>query len=106
MERGSARIERALGPLETVEVVVFEPTSKYQNVAKTTGKSTLTPAHALVAEMVRRYWVLGIECTYLEVQKLCWFLQRTIRQLGMEDPRICGSSPTSTAHTQIGCDTC
>ena len=79
-------IERALGSLETVEVVVFEPTEKYQNVAKPTGVATLTPARALVAEMVRRYWVLGIECTYLEVQKLCWFLERTIHQMGIEDP--------------------
>jgi O-acetyl-ADP-ribose deacetylase (regulator of RNase III) len=30
-------IERALRPLESVEVVVFEPTEKYQNVAKPTG---------------------------------------------------------------------
>ena len=79
-------IEKALGPLESVDVVVFEPTEKYQNVAKPTGVSILTPARALVAEMVRRYWVLGIECTYLEVQKLCWFLERTIQQLGIEDP--------------------
>ena len=43
----------------TVEVVVFEPTEKYQNVAKPTGVQTLTPARALVAEMVRRYWVVG-----------------------------------------------
>jgi O-acetyl-ADP-ribose deacetylase (regulator of RNase III) len=79
-------IESALASLESVEVVVFEPTSKYQNVAKPTGVSTLTPARALVAEMVRRYWVLGIECTYLEVQKLCWFLERSAEQLGIEDP--------------------
>lgn len=79
-------IERALGSMESVEIVVFEPTPKYQNVAKSTGVTKLTPARALVAEMVRRYWVLGIECTYLEVQKLCWFLERTIRQLGIEDP--------------------
>jgi hypothetical protein len=79
-------IEEALGSLESVEVVVFEPTEKYQNVAKPTGVAKLTPARALVAEMVRRYWVLGIECTYLEVQKLCWFLERTIQQLGIEDP--------------------
>jgi hypothetical protein len=45
----------------------------------------LTPARALVAEMIRRYWVLGIECTYLEVQKLCWFLERTIHELGVDD---------------------
>lgn len=39
-----------------------------------------------MAEMIRRYWVLGIECTYLEVQKLGWILERTIHSLGMEDP--------------------
>ena len=36
--------------------------------------------------MIRRYWVLGIECTYLEVQKLGWFLERAIHSLGIEDP--------------------
>ena len=79
-------IERILGSLDSVEVVVFEPTRKYRNVAKPTGVAKLTPARALVAEMVRRYWVLGIECTFLEVQKLCWFLERTIRRLGIKDP--------------------
>ena len=79
-------IERALGDLKDVDVLVFEPTAKYQNVAKRTGLMKLTPARALVAEMVRRYWVLGIECTYLEVQKLCWFLERTIHETGFEDP--------------------
>jgi len=79
-------IERALGQLSNVDVLVFEPTTKYQNVAKRTGVLKLTPARALVADMIRRYWVLGIECTYLEVQKLCWFLERTIHELKFEDP--------------------
>jgi O-acetyl-ADP-ribose deacetylase (regulator of RNase III) len=79
-------IERALGHFSDVDVWVFEPTAKYQNVAKRTGVMKLTPARALVAEMIRRYWVLGIECTYLEVQKLCWFLERTIHELRFEDP--------------------
>jgi O-acetyl-ADP-ribose deacetylase (regulator of RNase III) len=79
-------IERALGGLDDVDVWVFEPTPKYQNVAKRTGVKKLTPARVLVAEMIRRYWVLGIECTYLEVQKLGWFLERTIHELELEDP--------------------
>jgi hypothetical protein len=66
--------------------VVYEPTEKYQNVAKRTGVDKLTPARALVADMIRRYWVLGIECTYLEVQKLGWFLERSIQSLGIDDP--------------------
>jgi O-acetyl-ADP-ribose deacetylase (regulator of RNase III) len=81
-----AEIERALTDLDDVDVLVYEPTDKYQNVAKRTGVEKLTPARALVAEMIRRYWVLGIECTYLEVQKLGWFLERTIVSLEMRDP--------------------
>jgi len=79
-------IERAFKDLRGVEVWVFEPTPKYQNVAKRAGVMKLTPARVLVAEIIRRYWVLGIECTYLEVQKLCWFLERTARDLGIDDP--------------------
>lgn len=79
-------VVRALGNLEGVDILVFEPTAKYQNVAKRTGVEQLTPARVLMAEMIRRYWVLGIECTYLEVQKLGWFLERTIHSLGIDDP--------------------
>jgi O-acetyl-ADP-ribose deacetylase (regulator of RNase III) len=79
-------IARAFAQLQDVDVWVYEPTPRYQNVAKRSGVMKLTPARALVAEMIRRYWVLGIECTYLEVQKLCWFLERSIQELGVDDP--------------------
>ena len=79
-------IEQELRDLKEVEIVVYEPTTKYQNVAKKKGVEKLTPARALIAEMVRRYWVLGIECTLLETQKLAWFLERTIKRMGLEDP--------------------
>lgn len=76
-----------LSDLESVDVWVYEPTDKYQNVAKRAGLEKLTPARALIAEMIRRYWVLGIECTYLEVQKLGWFLERAFADLKIEtDP--------------------
>lgn len=79
-------IERALGSLTDVDVLVFEPTEAYQNVAKRSGVENLTHARALITEMVRRYWVLGIECTLLEVQKLGWFLGRSIHELKLTDP--------------------
>lgn len=75
-------IEAALADLNT-EIFVFEPTEKYQNVAKRTGVEKLTPARALIAELVRRYWVLGMECSLLEIQKLAWFLERTIDSAGL-----------------------
>jgi O-acetyl-ADP-ribose deacetylase (regulator of RNase III) len=72
-------IESALGDLDA-EIIVFEPTDKYQNVEKKSGVEKLTPARALIAELVRRYWVMGIECTLLEVQKLAWFLERAFEK--------------------------
>lgn len=79
------QIENFLGDLESVEVIVFEPTKKYQNVAKRAGVEKLTPARGLIAELIRRYWVLGMECSLLEVQKLAWFLERSIERLSPED---------------------
>jgi O-acetyl-ADP-ribose deacetylase (regulator of RNase III) len=79
-------IEQALGDLQGVDVVVFEPTGKYQNVAKPKGLEKLTPARAMIAELVRRYWVLGMECSLLEIQKLAWFLERAIEAEGLDNP--------------------
>jgi O-acetyl-ADP-ribose deacetylase (regulator of RNase III) len=79
-------IEAVLGELKDVDILVYEPISKYQNVAKKNGVQKLTPARALIAEMVRRYWVLGIECTLLEIQKLAWFLERNIEELNSDNP--------------------
>ncbi|WP_107852915.1 type II toxin-antitoxin system antitoxin DNA ADP-ribosyl glycohydrolase DarG [Oceanimonas marisflavi] len=79
-------IEQALGALEGVEIVIYEPSAQYQNVAKPKGVEALTPARALIAELVRRYWVLGMECSLLEIQKLAWFLERAIEAEGLKNP--------------------
>jgi O-acetyl-ADP-ribose deacetylase (regulator of RNase III) len=79
-------INEALGDLEGVEVLVYEPAAAYQNVTKTSGVEKLTPARALIAEIVRRYESLGLECSVLEVQKLAWILNRVIERLGIKNP--------------------
>ncbi len=79
-------IENAMKSLEEVDILVFEPTARYHNVPKREGLKKLTPARALIAELVRRYCVLGIECSNLEIQKLAWFLHRTILRMGQKDP--------------------
>ncbi len=79
-------IERKLGDLPDVEIFIYEPTAAYQNVTKTTGVEKLTPARALIAEMVRRYEALGLDCSILEVQKLAWVLNRVIDQLKITNP--------------------
>jgi O-acetyl-ADP-ribose deacetylase (regulator of RNase III) len=68
------------------EVVVFEPVQTYQSVVKRDGVEKLTPARALMAEMIRRYEVLGFDCSILEAQKLAWFLSGAIRRLGLSNP--------------------
>lgn len=79
-------IVRVLGTLSDTEVVIYEPTAKYQNVSKRSGLTRLTPARALIVDMVRRYAAQGLECTILEVQKLGWFLERSVWHLGLTDP--------------------
>lgn len=74
-------IETALGDLSGVDVMIYEPVATYQNPPKRSGVLKLTPARALVVEAVRRYWILGIECTILEVQKLGWFLERSVESM-------------------------
>lgn len=78
------QIKLALDDLD-VEILVYEPTSQYQNVAKRSGTEKLTPARALIAELVRRYWVLGMECSLLEIQKLAWFMERAIERFSLEN---------------------
>lgn len=46
----------------------------------------LTPALAMIAELVRRYWILGMECSLLEVQSLAWFLERAVERLALANP--------------------
>jgi O-acetyl-ADP-ribose deacetylase (regulator of RNase III) len=83
-EQVKPEIVGALSDLD-VDILVFEPTEKYQNIEKKAGVEKLTPARALIADLVRRYWVLGMECSILEVQKLAWFLERAIEKLNPDD---------------------
>ncbi len=80
------KVEAALSALPDVEILVYEPTEMYQNVAKRQGVEKLTPARALIAELVRRYWVLGLDCSLLEIQKLAYFLEKSIEEHQLENP--------------------
>jgi O-acetyl-ADP-ribose deacetylase (regulator of RNase III) len=81
-----AEIDAALNHITDVQIIVYEPTAKYQNVSKREGVEKLTPARALIAELVRRYWILGMECSLLEIQKLAWFLERAIERTDAPNP--------------------
>lgn len=78
-------IVEALADLDC-EVIVYEPTHTYQNVVKRHGVEKLTPARALMAEMIRRYEVLGFDCSMLEAQKLAWFLSGAVQRSNLANP--------------------
>jgi O-acetyl-ADP-ribose deacetylase (regulator of RNase III) len=78
-------IAEALGDVDCT-ITVYEPTEAYQNVVKRHGVEALTPARALMAEMIRRYEVLGFDCSILEAQKLAWFLAGAFRRMGLANP--------------------
>jgi len=80
------RIEQALSDLQDVDIIVYEPTQQYQNVKKQVGIKKLTPARALVLELIRRYLVIGMDCSPLEIQKLVYILNRSIISKGLKDP--------------------
>jgi O-acetyl-ADP-ribose deacetylase (regulator of RNase III) len=79
-------IEVALGDIEGTDVIVYEPADTYLTAPKGAGVEELTPARALMAEMIRRYSIPGIECTILEAQKLAWFLTEVVTLRGLDDP--------------------
>lgn len=79
-------LESKLSGLADVKIWIYEPSPTYQNIAKKRGVEQLTPARALIAEMVRRYQIIGFECTLLEIQKLAWFTERMIEQSNLENP--------------------
>jgi len=79
-------IEGALAAVPEIDAVVYAPVAAYQNAPKRAGVEELTPARAMIAELVRRYLILDLGCTLLEVQELAWFLQRYIELLGVRNP--------------------
>ncbi len=79
-------IESTFADLTEVDVRVYAPTNIYQNSMKREGVRKLTVARALIVDLVRRYSVLGIDFSNLEVHKLAWFLHRAIRQRELRDP--------------------
>jgi O-acetyl-ADP-ribose deacetylase (regulator of RNase III) len=99
-------IVQVLEPLQDVTTIVYEPTKQYQNVQKREGIERLTPARALLTELVRRYWVLGIECTMLEVQKLAYFLERQIDIRGLPNPLNLAFGLIASGHSRLSSGIC
>jgi O-acetyl-ADP-ribose deacetylase (regulator of RNase III) len=78
-------IVSALASLD-IEIIVFEPTKTYQNVVRRNGVEKLTVARSLMAELIRRYEVLGFDCSIMEAQKLAWFLARASIRARLPNP--------------------
>ncbi|MBX4420968.1 hypothetical protein K4H00_23465, partial [Mycobacterium tuberculosis] len=79
-------IEQALGDLLNIDIQNFEPSDSYHSIATAPTTDSLTHARALLYQVIDRYWVLGMECSLLEVHKLMWFLQRAIERHRLVNP--------------------
>lgn len=86
------QIESTLNDLVNVDIQIYEP-GEYYHSNPAFSRQELTPARALIAELIRRYWVLGMECSILEVQKLAWFLERSLTLFNIESPLKCNFKP-------------
>jgi hypothetical protein len=51
-------------------------------------------ANGLMAEMIRRYAVLGFECSLVEARKLAWFLMVATERFGLGTPIADDFTPT------------
>jgi hypothetical protein len=58
----------------------------YTSLNPSAGTEKLTPPRALITELIRRYWILGIECSLIEIQDLAWFLERVIEKQTLQNP--------------------
>lgn len=65
------------------------PSDHYGDLSNHPGAEGLTPALALLAELVRRFGVVSPAVSVLEVQKLAWFLERAVENLGISSPMGC-----------------
>lgn len=72
-------IEKKLGQIEALEVVIFEPSSKALGETrnrKNKKMPQLTPLRAMLLDSFVRYRELDYRLTMLEAQKIVYFLQR------------------------------
>lgn len=72
-------ITRTVEQIPDLEAIVFEPSDRaYEEIVKSkpVKKMGLTPARALVLNLLKQYLILGYDLTLLEAQKLAYFLQR------------------------------
>lgn len=67
----------------TIEISVYEPVNLVKNNLDT-GKTKLTKPRAMVLALIAQYKKLGYEISYLEIQKLTYFLQR----MGQNDLKL------------------
>ncbi len=71
------RIERALGGVPDVRVLLFEPggAPPAKEMPVRTQRPTLTPSRALLIRLIHEYDRQAYRLTLLEIQKLAYFLQ-------------------------------
>ena len=79
-------IERAFAPLQDVDIRLYGPggTPDPRFMPDRRKRPPLTPARAILIELLARYGELGYSRTLLEVQKLAYFLQESGQALRLQ----------------------
>ena len=80
------RIEAALAELEDVDIQLYEPagTPAARSMVERRERPRMTPARAILIELLAFYGELGFSRTLLEVQKLAYFLQEAGEPLRLQ----------------------
>lgn len=83
------RIERALGSLRDVRVLVYPPraTPRPEEMPVQTSRPNMTPTRAAMLALMRVYAEPGYRVTMLEMQKLAYFLQVAGEPMGLHFTR-------------------
>jgi O-acetyl-ADP-ribose deacetylase (regulator of RNase III) len=79
-------IEAALGELDGLDVLVFEPSGPQAAIKAKVGTDQLTPARTLILEAIRRYGILDGACSLIQIQKLAYFMTRVCAGMGLDSP--------------------
>lgn len=74
-----SRIVKAFSPLESVEVIIYEPkgSPSSKNMINKTERPNMTRGRALLIKLLEFYFRKGYECSKIEAQKLAYFLQES-----------------------------
>ncbi len=71
---------------DSVKLIIVEPSAAFESfdIKKSSSKTHLTPARAMLIYMMHKYLIMGYEINFLVAQKLAYFLQHFGEELRLK----------------------